>query len=140
MTLTQSSIYIGLARLRKKMFGAMYTMDKGARIIYGTPIMQEIGKALAYFTLAYTVKDKRAEYIDECVGHYTVARIDIQFCFDENLFKFKKHSAKIDDQTEAMEINPQKVELAKLIAMIDNDISKYQVSSRKGKTLTDDKT
>lgn len=42
MTLTESSIYISLKRLRRLLFSAQFNMTKANRIVYGTPVMENM--------------------------------------------------------------------------------------------------
>jgi hypothetical protein len=68
MTLEESSIFVNLKQLRIKLYSAQFKMMKANRIIYGTPLMQEVGSALAQFVLAFTVKEKRVNYLEEAMG------------------------------------------------------------------------
>ena len=78
MTLTESSIYISLKRLRRLLFSAQFNMTKANRIVYGTPIMENIGNAIASYVLAFTVMEKKLEYIEEAIGWFAVVRTDCQ--------------------------------------------------------------
>lgn len=59
MQITESSIFVGLKRLRNLMYQCQFLMQKADRIIYGTPLMAASGKAIAAFVLAFTVSSKR---------------------------------------------------------------------------------
>jgi len=138
MTLSESSIYIGLLKLRNKLYQAQFLMDKSSRIIYGTPLMEASGKTIAYFTLAYTVKEKRAEYLDEAIGWYSVLRNDITFCVSQNIIHYRKRIAdnKESENTDEREyVSSQKIELFKIVSKIDEDMCRWRSSLAKGKTL-----
>ncbi len=142
MTLEESSIYVNLKRLREKLYGAQFHMNKTDRIIYGTPLMEAAGKSLACFVLAFTVKGKRIEYLEECIGHFAVLRTDLEFCVKENIIKWKRRAEKLDrdghplpwgDQRD--EVPTQKVEMFTLVAKIDGDMCRWRASLAKGKTV-----
>lgn len=143
MQLVESSIYIGLKRLRDTLYHAQFLMDKAARVIYGRPIMEASGKTLACFTLAFDVKSKRLEYLEECMGWYAVLRTDIDFCIDQNIIHYERKKPQRDKDGKEIpmaddeRVSAQKVELYKLIARIDNDISKWRASLVKGKVVTE---
>jgi len=136
MQLTESSIFIGMKRLRNLLYRAQFLMQKADRIIYGTPLMQASGKAIACFTLAFEVRHKRMEYLEEAMGWFTVLRTDLDFCIDQNIIKYR--SAKdVKDGVEIKTPDSQKIELYKLVAQIDSDISKWRTSLAKGKTVAE---
>ena len=64
MQLSESSIFIGLKRLRNLMYQCQFLMQKTDRVVYGTPLITSSGKALSAFILAFTVKEKRIEYLE----------------------------------------------------------------------------
>ena len=43
MQITESSIFVGLKRLRNLMYQCQFLMQKADRIIYGTPLMAASG-------------------------------------------------------------------------------------------------
>lgn len=133
MQLAESSIYISLKHLRKKLYQAQFLMQKTDRVIYGTPLMEASGNTLKYFTLAFTVKEKRVEYLDEAMGYYAVLRNDLEFCVEENIIHYSK--PKKAEGSEMTYVNSQKVELFKLIAKIDGDMCKWRACLAKGKTV-----
>lgn len=139
MTLQESSIFINLKLLRRRLYSAQFAMMKADRIIYGTPLMTSAGKALAAFVLAFTIEGKRVEYLEERIGHFAVLRTDLEFCVDENIFKFRKRPPKSDStgnpiqwETPEQEVSTQKVELFRLVAQIDSDMCKWRRSLAKG--------
>lgn len=117
-------------------------MTKADRAIYGTPMMQEVGKSLACFVLAFTVAGKRVEYLEQCIGHFAVLRADLDFCVSENILKWKKRAERLDRDghtipwsDERDEVSPQKVDMFVLVAKIDSDMCKWRASLVKGKTV-----
>lgn len=122
MQLSTASIYISLKQLRRKLYAAQFLMDKSARIIYGTPLMQSCGDAIKYFTMAYTNKTKKSEYLDVAIGSFAVLRTDIEMCMDCNLIHYRKDSN-------------DKVEILKIVAKIDDEMCRWQASLTKGKTV-----
>ena len=118
-------------------------MDKAARTVYGRSIMEASGRTLACFTLAFDVKHKRLEYLEECMGWYAVLRTDIDFCVEQNIIHYARKKPMRDKDgneipmTDEERVNSQKIELYKLIAQIDNDISKWRASLTKGKVVVE---
>lgn len=117
-------------------------MDKSARIIYGTPLMTACGDCIKYFTMAFMQHNERKmEYLDLCIGSYAVLRCDLEFVIEENLIHYPKNKPNADKdgrllpQTQEDKVSSQKVELFKLIAQIDSDMSKWRASLAKGKTI-----
>lgn len=144
MQLTKSSIFVSLKQLRNKLYQAQFLMDKAARIVYGTPLMQSCGNALRYFVLAFTIKDKKAEYLELSMGWFAVLRMDIEFCLDQNIIHYKKRNQGMTKEeieksgaTDEDFISTQKIELCKIIARIDDDMCKWRVSLNKGKTIAE---
>lgn len=72
-------------------------MQKSERTIYGTPLMDASGNAIKYFVLAFTIKEKRVEHLEEAMGWYAVLRNDLEFCVDENLIHWAKPKKKEGD-------------------------------------------
>ena len=58
MTLNESSIYVGLTKLRNKLYQVQFLMTKADRIIFGRNFMEYNGECLKLFTLAFLVKEK----------------------------------------------------------------------------------
>lgn len=131
-----SSIYIGLKRLRDKLYEAQFLMTKSARVIYGTPLMEASGKCLACFTIAYTVRDaeSKSRHLDELIGWYAVLRTDIDFCIQQNIIHFKKRKPKKGEDTEdeTNYVSTKKVQMYELIADIDDRICRWRASLTKG--------
>ena len=131
MQITESSIFVGLKRLRNLMYQCQFLMQKADRIIYGTPLMAASGKAIAAFVLAFTVSSKRLEYLEEAMGHFYVLKTDIEFCVMQNIIHFKKRDGDGGEKYESS----KKIELLKLVAQIDNDMCKWRASLAKSKTV-----
>ena len=143
MTLTESSIYISIKRLRTLLFQAQFDMPKGYRIVYGTPIMQNIGLALSSYVLAFTVTEQKVQYLESAIGYFSIVRTDLEFCVENNIIHFckRKVEPKKDKQGNELpidardEVNTTKIEIFKLIAKIDNDMCRWRASLAKGKTI-----
>lgn len=136
MTLNESSIYVGLTKLRNKLYQVQFLMTKADRIIFGRNFMEYNGECLKLFTLAFLVKEKRIERLEECIGWFAVLRNDIEFCMKQNIIKYKKRDA--DDGADESEfVNTQKIELFKIVAKLDNDMCKWRANLAKGKTICD---
>lgn len=142
MQLAESSIFVNLKRLRRRLYSAQFCMQKAERVIYGTPLMSACGKAIASFVLAWTVSSRRMEYIEECMGHFAVLRADLEFCVEENIIKFRHRKPPKDKDGKVIPfadvrdaVSTQKVELFCLVARIDEDMCKWRASLAKGKTM-----
>lgn len=142
MTIEESSIFINLKRLRRRLYGAQFNMGKADRIIYGTPLMESCGRSIAAFVLAFTVKEKRVEYLEECIGHFTVLRTDLEFCTEQNMIKWSHRAEERDKDGKPIpwtnpedKVNSQKIELFRLIGKIDGGMCKWRASLAKGKTV-----
>jgi hypothetical protein len=140
MTLEESSIFVNLKQLRIKLYSAQFKMTKANRMIYGTPLMQEVGSALAQFVLAFTVKEKRVDYLEEAMGHFTVLRLDLEFCIHEHIIQFKKRKVDKNGQPIPLEnkedmVSTEEIEIFRLVAKIDSDMCRWRASLSKGKTM-----
>lgn len=113
MTLEQSSIYINVLKLRKKLYEAQFLMDKANRIIYGTPLLASCHDVLKNFILAFTVQGKRESYLEESLGNFAVLRVDLDFCIKKNIIHYN---------------DKQRLEIIELVAQIDEDICKWEKS------------
>jgi len=160
MTLFESSIYIGLRRLRKLLYKMQFVMDKTNRIVYGTPMMQSLRSAMGWYVRAFEItnKEKRVEYMSECIGEFYNVRIDLDFIMEENMVHFAKHKQEKGlkdvngnilpmppltqgemDENDRYETN-RKVEIYQVVAQIEADIRKYNNSISRGKTLAESKS
>lgn len=134
MTLQESSIYVGLSKLRDMLYQAQFLMTKADRMIYGDNLMKYNSECLKLFTMAFLTKEKRIERLEECIGWFAVLRKDIEFCVRQNIIKYKKRM--MDNRLPESEyINTKKIELFKVVAKIDDDMCKWRGSLTKGKTL-----
>ena len=158
MTLQESSIYIGLLKLRKVLYSAQFVMDKTNRVVYGTPMMQSLRAAMGHYVVAFEVQDKmeRAKLMSLCIGEFANVRMDLDFMRDENMFHFKKRRRerfefKVKDANGRTLPNPpltaeerlddqryecnKWVEIYTIVASIEADIRKYYNSISRGKTI-----
>lgn len=119
MTLEQASIFVNLKKLRFLIHDAQYLMDKASRVIVGNKLLDELGKALASFTLAFELPDDKVANIDECLAHFVVFKTDYEYCLARHIIKYKHRDSKEDSR---------KLEVLELIASIDDDIVKYRKS------------
>ena len=140
MTLEESSIFVNLKRLRRMLYQAQFNMTKTDRIIYGTLLIKHCGRAMAAFVLAFMVKDKRIQYLEECIGYFTVLRIDLEFCTTENIIKYPKRHENIDKDGKPIPwenkedaVNSHKIELFHLVGKIDSDMCRWQASLAKAR-------
>ena len=143
MTLQESSIFIGLRRLRRKLYQAQFLMMKTDRIIYGTPMMQEVKAALKAYIKAFKVssRDRKLEHLEESIAEYAALRDDIEFCVEENIIHYAKRKPKHPQTATPDEfVNSQKMELFMLVARIDDDMCKWEANLKKGKTLVESQT
>ena len=134
MTLQESSIYVGLSKLRDMLYQAQFLMTKADRMIYGDNLMKYNSECLKLFTMAFLTKEKRIERLEECIGWFAVLRKDIEFCVLQNIIKYKKRMMD-DGLPESEYVNTKKIELFKVVAKIDDDMYKWRGSLTKGKTL-----
>lgn len=134
-----SNIFIGLQRLRRMLFAAQFTMDKGARIVYGSRVMDESAQTIRWFMIAYERRDAalKMQALEECIAWFAVLRQDIDWCVEQNLFHFAKRKSKDPKQplsTEEAE-STAKIELLKEVARIDDAMGKWWASMNNGKTI-----
>lgn len=135
MTLEESTIFVNLKKLRCQLHAAQFCMTKGDRVVYGVPLREYCGKAIAAFVLAFTVKSKRIAYLEECIGYFTVLRIDLEFCAEQNILKYPKRANKLDKDGHPIpwtndedKVSTAKVELFRLVGAIDGDMCKWRQS------------
>lgn len=141
MTLQESGIFISLKRLRTLVHRAQYCMDKSARINFGSPIERNLGEVLKDYVMAFTVSEKKLDYLDEAIGMFAVVRIDLEFCAQENLFHFPKR--KIEERKDENgkvipvdtrdEVSSQAVEIFTEVAKIDDGMCKWRASLSKAR-------
>lgn len=65
MQLTESSIYINLKRLRNLLYEAQFRMTTANRVVFGNTLMKYSAETISNFILAFTVGDKKLEYLAE---------------------------------------------------------------------------
>lgn len=142
--LNESSIFITLKQLRKTLYTSMFYMDKGNRIVYGTPIMQRLGDVISEFVIAFTVTEDKWRHLDLAIGYFGVVRCDLEFCMEANMFHFPKRKAVEKDENgniidERDTVNARKIEILQYVAKIDNEMCKWRASIAKGKSVYDNK-
>lgn len=138
MQLTESSIYINLKRLRNLLYEAQFRMTTANRVVFGSTLMKYSAETISNFILAFTVGDKKLEYLELSLGYFAVLRDDLSFCIEQNIIQYrrrKKNDGEEDKEDEDF-VNGRKVELFRLVAQIDNDICKWRASLAKGKSGT----
>ena len=64
MQLTESSIYINLKRLRNMLYEAQFRMTTANRVVFGNTLMKYSAETISNFILAFTVGDKKLEYLE----------------------------------------------------------------------------
>ena len=64
MQLTESSIYINLKRLRSLLYEAQFRMTTANRVVFGNTLMKYSAETISNFVLAFTVGDKKLEYLE----------------------------------------------------------------------------
>ena len=74
MQLTESSIYINLKRLRNLLYEAQFRMTTANRVVFGNTLMKYSAETISNFILAFTVGDKKLEYLELSLGYFAVLR------------------------------------------------------------------
>lgn len=138
MQLTESSIYINLKRLRNLLYEAQFRMTTANRVVFGNTLMKYSAESISNFILAFTVGDKKLEYLELSLGYFAVLRDDLSFCIEQNIIQYRRRKKNDGDEDKTDEdfVNGRKVELFRLVAQIDNDICKWRASLAKGKSGT----
>ena len=138
MQLTESSIYINLKRLRNLLYEAQFRMTTANRVVFGNTLMKYSAETISNFILAFTVGDKKLEYLELSLGYFAVLRDDLSFCIEQNIIQYRRRKKNDGDEDKSDEdfVNGRKVELFRLVAQIDNDICKWRASLAKGKSVT----
>lgn len=138
MQLTESSIYINLKRLRNLLYEAQFRMTTANRVVFGNTLMKYSAETISNFILAFTVGDKKLEYLELSLGYFAVLRDDLLFCIEQNIIQYRRRKKNDGDEDKTDEdfVNGRKVELFRLVAQIDNDICKWRASLAKGKSGT----
>ena len=141
--LDETSIYISLKQLRHLLYRVQFDMPKSARIIYGTPLLESLGKCIASYVLAFTVNEGKLKYIEDAIGWFAVVRTDLEFIVQENIIHFKKREVKqgtdengLPTQPEPRdEVNNLKVQIFTHVARVDGEMCAWQRSLAKGKPI-----
>lgn len=163
MTIYESSIFIGMKRLRRLLYRMQFVMSKTDRIVYGTPMLMSLRAARGYYSRAFEAKnlEKRAELMSDCIGEFSNVRDDIDFIFEENMARWRKNERTktmtmtmteppaelagtvaappltVQERDENIEYQmKRKIEIYGVVAQIEKDIQKYKISISRGKTAT----
>lgn len=140
MTIYESSIYAGLKRLIKLIYTAKFLSTKADRINYIEPNIRYLEESLCKFIMAFNCREKRKDYMDECIGAFGVFRVLFEQNRELGIIHFirkKDSKGKVIEGNDG--ISSEEIEIIELIGKIDNDMSKYRLSLSKGKTIIDDK-
>ena len=89
MQLTESSIYINLKRLRNLLYEAQFRMTTANRVVFGNTLMKYSAETISNFILAFTVGDKKLEYLELSLGYFAVLRDDLSFCIEQNIIQYR---------------------------------------------------
>ena len=142
MRIEESSIYVSLKRLRAILYEVQFTMTKANRQIFGAQLQREGCECMAAYILAFTVTDKKLEYLEKAMGHFYVVKEDVFHCFEKNIIHYKVNKQKKDKNGKPIKmldseyVDSRKIELTKLIASIDNDMCRWWSGLSKGKSHT----
>ena len=90
MQLTESSIYINLKRLRNLLYEAQFRMTTANRVVFGNTLMKYSAETISNFILAFTVGDKKLEYLELSLGYFAVLRDDLLFCIEQNIIQYRR--------------------------------------------------
>lgn len=134
MTLQESSIYIGLIKLRDKLYQAKTLMTKGNRLVFADMMLMTHAQVLKYYTIAFLDQEERVKYLKKAIGLYTALRVDIDICTERNVIHYtnKENDGKTDNFERL-----SKNEMYRLVAQIDSDMLKWYKTLTKGKTIID---
>ena len=113
-------------------------MTTANRVVFGNTLMKYSAETISNFVLAFTVGDKKLEYLELSLGYFAVLRDDLSFCIEQNIIQYRRRKKNDGDEDKADEdfVNGRKVELFRLVAQIDNDICKWRASLAKGRSGT----
>lgn len=130
MTLTESSIYIGLKKLGDKLYSIKYLMDKSDRILMAETIFDIHAQVMIHYSNAFLDPISRKDELKKAIGYFAVLRDRIDFCVRHKIIHFTNTRGAYDDWTKLT-----KVELYEIIAQIDNDMLKWYGSLNKSQTI-----
>ncbi len=136
MTINESSIYIGLKRLRIELFEAHKTMDKWRQRSLGMWLMEGVARTLRHFVLAFENPEDKYENLSLAIAEFAVVRADLEYAVRSNAFHFEKRKLKAgEEDTAENRVSARKVALFELVATIDDDMLKWKASILKGRTV-----
>lgn len=136
MTIEESSIFIGLKRLRNELFEAHKNMEKWRQRSLGMWLLEGSARTIRYFVLAFENPENKYENLSLAIAEFAVLRADLEYAVRSNVFHFKKRKAKAGEENVAENaVSTYMVAIFDLVATIDNDMLKWKASILKGKTV-----
>ena len=74
------------------------------------------------------------------MGHFTVLRLDLEFCIHEHIIQFRKRKVDKNGQPIPPEnkedmVSTEEIEIFRLVAKIDSDMCRWWASLSKGKIM-----
>ena len=128
MKVDKAGIYVDAYQLRKLLKRAQYVMTKTDRVIYGTPVLKEVGDVLADFVIAYDFPEERQKYLHKLYADFEVLKLDLRIIAEDNVLKCP------DPLNAGMKPEGFKIQIFELVARIDEGITKWKSSLDRGKT------
>lgn len=126
MKTDKSGIYIDLYTLIKHLKEIQYFIGKAERIIYGTPCITSVEKAMADFVMAYNFPDERDFYIRKLCADVEVMKAETRILVE---------CASINCKVGEDGVKTPVVMIYEYIGRIDEGVTKYRASAYgKGKT------
>lgn len=113
-----------MKRLRRKVHFARFLMTKTDRQEYGNALLSSLDNTFRYFVMAYTVVSRKADYTDECIGHFAVFRAELELCFELGVIHFKKNK----DDEGISKRSAEEIEMIAMVAKIDDEILRWKSS------------
>lgn len=138
MTLNESTIYIKLKKLRKKLYNAQFLMDKSVRVVYGVRIMEKCSETIENFVMSFELKENKLHYAMLAIAKFAVLRTDLEFVNDENLIHYTKNKNISNDEHEKW-VSSKQIELFILVAEIDDEMNKWKENLAKRREIIIDK-
>lgn len=126
MKLNESTIYIKLNRLRKRLYEAQFLMDKSVRIVYGVRIMNDCSDTIKNFILSFELRNDKLHYAMQAIAYFAVLRTDLAFLTEESLIHYKKTKNIATAEEQAQWVSGKQIELFTLIAEIDKEMCKWK--------------
>ena len=125
MTLNESTIYIKLKNLRKKLYHAQFLMDKSVRVVHGVRLLEKCAETIENFVMSFELKENKLHYAMLAIAKFAVLRTDLEFVNDENMIHYKKNKNISNDEHEKL-VSTKQIELFVLIAELDGEMNKWK--------------